>query len=37
MSKASKKIVQRLQRLEGEITQHLTTGLIPFWHPVPAT
>jgi mannobiose 2-epimerase len=32
MSKSSKKTVQRLQRLEGEITQHLTTGLIPFWH-----
>jgi hypothetical protein len=32
MSKSSKKTVQRLQRLEGEITQHLTTGLNPFWH-----
>ncbi|MBM4148886.1 MAG: N-acylglucosamine 2-epimerase [Lentisphaerae bacterium] len=21
-----------MQRLEGEITQHLTSGLIPFWH-----
>ena len=32
MSKSSKKTVQRLQRLEGEITKHLTQGLIPFWH-----
>ena len=32
MSQSSKKSLQRLQRLEGEITKHLTTGLIPFWH-----
>ena len=32
MNKPSKKTNQRLHRLEGEITQHLTHGLIPFWH-----
>lgn len=32
MSSSSRKSVQRLQRMEGEITQHLMTGLIPFWH-----
>jgi len=32
VSKSSKKTVQRLQRLEGEITQHLTRGIVPFWH-----
>ena len=31
MSKLSGKTVKRLQRLEREISQHLTGGIIPFW------
>jgi len=32
VSRLSGKTVKRLQRLEREINQHLTGGIIPFWH-----
>lgn len=32
MTQLSKSTIRRLQRLEGEISEHLLTGLIPFWH-----